>query len=216
MSEHHNYHKGPKRDFLPTRQSLLSRLKDADDSRSWQDFFNSYWKLIYGVAVKSGLHEVEAQEVVQETVIAVSKKMPGFKYDPAIGSFKAWLLNQTRWRIQDQFRKRKRDAKARPPATHENDPNLFIESIPDPATQHLDRVWDEEWHHHVLQTALDKVRPRVNARQYQIFDLYVNKQWPVQKIQKTLKVTSTQIYLAKHRITALIREEVLNMETSML
>jgi len=206
--------KAPNRGFLPTRQSLLSRLKNADDSQSWQDFFDSYWKLIYGVAMKSGLTEVEAQEVVQETVIAVSRKMPEFRYDPSVGSFKAWLLNQTRWRIQDQFRKRRRDAKAAPPPGLDEEPGQFIESIPDPATQHLDRVWEEEWRQHVLDTVLARIKPRVSARQYQIFDLYVNKQWPVQKIQKTLKVTSTQVYLAKHRITAMIREEVQNMDSS--
>ena len=95
-------------DFIPTRHSLLSRLKDWGDQESWRDFFDTYWKLIYGVAIKAGLSGVEAQEVVQETVIAVAKKIHDFKTDPAFGSFKAWLLHLTRWRIADQFRKRQR------------------------------------------------------------------------------------------------------------
>ena len=75
-------------EFIPTRGSLLSRLKDWDDQDSWRDFFNTYWKLIYGVALKSGLTETEAQEVVQETVISVAKAIPQFKYDAAVCSFK--------------------------------------------------------------------------------------------------------------------------------
>ena len=35
-------------EFIPTRRSLLSRLKNWDDQDSWRDFFNTYWKLIYG------------------------------------------------------------------------------------------------------------------------------------------------------------------------
>ena len=73
------------REFLPTRRSLLTRLKRWDDQESWRDFFNTYWKLVYGVALKSGLSESEAQEVVQETVISVAKKMPGFKVRPGSG-----------------------------------------------------------------------------------------------------------------------------------
>src|SRR5207245_5537229 len=92
----------------PTRRSLLSRLKNWNDQESWQDFFDTYWKLIYGAAIKSGLSDVEAQEVVQETVITVTKKIKEFKTDPAFGSFKAWLLHLTRWRIADQLRKRQR------------------------------------------------------------------------------------------------------------
>src|SRR5262245_37419305 len=49
---------------IPTRQSLLVRLKDWDDSTSWKDFFDTYWKLIYGVARKAGLTDAEAQDVV--------------------------------------------------------------------------------------------------------------------------------------------------------
>jgi DNA-directed RNA polymerase specialized sigma24 family protein len=94
--------------FIPTRESLLSRLKDWDDQESWRRFFDTYWRLIYRAALKAGLIETEAQDVVQETLISVAQKMPGFKYEPAIDSFKGWLFYQTRLRIADQFRKRKR------------------------------------------------------------------------------------------------------------
>ena len=70
-------------EFIPTRRSLLSRLKDWDDQESWRDFFDTYGKLIYGLARKSGLSDAEAQDAVQETLMAVAKEMPGFKYDLA-------------------------------------------------------------------------------------------------------------------------------------
>src|SRR5213592_3931757 len=89
-----------------TRRSLVDRLANWDDQKRWQEFFDTYWKLIYSTARKSGLTDAEAQEVVQETVITVAKKIDKLKYDPAIGSFKGWLLQITRWRIVDQFRKR--------------------------------------------------------------------------------------------------------------
>src|SRR6266487_6337061 len=95
-------------ELLATRWTLIERLKNWDDQESWRQFFDTYWKLIYGVAIKSGLTHPEAQDVVQETVISVCKSMHNFKADPAYGSFKAWLLNLTRWRITDQVRKRHR------------------------------------------------------------------------------------------------------------
>lgn len=211
--------KGTKKDpqeFIPTRQSLLSRLKDMDDSKSWEDFFNTYWRLIYSVAIKSGLMETEAQEVVQETVIAISKKMPGFKYDPAIGSFKAWLLNQTRWRIQDQFRRRKREFRTihadEAPGAELSD----IEHLPDPAGQELEAIWNAEWQENLMKTAMERVKAKISPKQYQVFDLYVTKNWPVEKVEKALGVSSSQVYLAKHRISALLKEEILSMETNLL
>src|SRR5688572_1591832 len=92
-------------DSLPTRRSLLSRLRNLGDSESWRTFFETYWRLIYNVARKSGLSDDQAQDVVQDTVIAVARKMPEFRYDPAKGSFKQWLLLICRRRIQDHLRR---------------------------------------------------------------------------------------------------------------
>ena len=64
--------------FLPTRRSLLARLRNWEDQTSWRDFFNIYWKFIYSVAVRSGLSDQEAEDVVQEAVISVARKMPEF------------------------------------------------------------------------------------------------------------------------------------------
>ncbi len=55
-------------EFLPTRLSLLGRLKDWGDQQSWQDFFDIYHRLIHSVALKAGLSPTEAQDVVQEAV----------------------------------------------------------------------------------------------------------------------------------------------------
>src|SRR2546428_11792243 len=89
--------------LLATRRSLVERLADWGDQLRWQEFFDTYSKLIYSAARQSGLTDAEAQEVVQETVITVAKNIGKLKYDPAIGSFKGWLLQITRWRIADQF-----------------------------------------------------------------------------------------------------------------
>src|ERR1043166_9487617 len=96
----------PAEDWIPTRYSLLSRLQDWDDQESWKDFFDTCWRLIYAVALKSGATETEAQDVVQETVNSVAKDIHKFKRDRECGSFKGWLRNLTRWRIADRLRKR--------------------------------------------------------------------------------------------------------------
>src|ERR1700719_246899 len=78
--------------FLATRRTLLDRLRNVDDYAGWREFFENYWRLIYAVARRSGLDEFEAEEVVQETVITAARKIPEFRYDPAVGSFRAGLL----------------------------------------------------------------------------------------------------------------------------
>lgn len=198
----------PKDELIPTRTSLIQRLKNWQDQSSWQDFFDTYWKLIYGTAIKSGLTGAEAQDVVQETMISVAKHMPTFKYDPAIGSFKTWLLNMTRWRITDQLRKRGPFVANHPAADDTATGTRTVDKVVDPMSRDLEALWDAEWEKNLLEAALAKVKRRLDPQKYQIFDLYVNKEWPPEKVAATLGISVDQVYLAKHRTTELIKEEV--------
>src|SRR6266513_3237396 len=82
----------------------------ADDTESWQEFYRIYGKLVRDFAIQAGLTDTEADEVVQETAIAMARHLPEFHYDPKVCRFKTWLLNQTSWRIKDQLKKRQRAA----------------------------------------------------------------------------------------------------------
>ncbi|MGI8436054.1 MAG: RNA polymerase sigma factor [Chthoniobacterales bacterium] len=200
-------------EVLATRRSLVERLGDWNDRKRWQEFFDSYWRLIHSTARKAGLTEVEAQEVLQETLLTVAKKIDQLKYDPSIGSFKGWLLHITRWRIADQFRKRK-PGDAQPGRDEPDDARTrTIDRIADPASPDLDAVWDEEWRKNVMKGAVARVKRKVDAKQYQIFDCYVFKEWPAQKVATTLRVSVAQVYLAKHRVAALLKKEIAAAES---
>src|SRR5713226_8292863 len=187
------------KEFIPTRASLLGRLKNLEDQESWTDFFNIYWKLIHAVAIKSGLTESDAQEVVQETLIAVAKAMEDFQYDPAVCSFKSWLRVLVRRRIADQFRKRPREASAAFESNEETG-TAEIERIADPSGSQSDRVWAEEWQQTLIDLALERLKRQVSAEQYQIFYLHVVKQLPVREVAKALGINIAKVYLTKHRL----------------
>jgi RNA polymerase sigma factor (sigma-70 family) len=197
--------------LLATRRSLVEKLADWEDRRHWQEFFDSYWKLIYSAARKSGLTEAEAQEVVQETIITVAKKIDKLKYDPAVGSFKGWLLQITRWRIADQFRKRE-PGNRKSPHLLDDRGTATIERVPDSHAVDLDALWEREWQENLLQAAFARVKKRVHPKQFQIFDCYVRKEWPAQKVAEQLNVSVGQVYLARHRVSAVLKKEIRQLE----
>jgi len=199
-------------DFLPTRYSLLSRLQNWDDQASWKDFFDTYWRLIYAVALKSGLNDAEAQDVVQETVISVAKNIQKFKRDRTLGSFKGWLRNLTRWRIADQLRKRT-NAEALPMDIAEDGSyGGDVAGIADSAEDAS--VWEDEWRMNLMKVALENLKRMVKEEHYQMFDLYVVKQWPADRVARTLDVSVGQVYLAKFRLGAMLKKEIRRLETS--
>lgn len=63
---------------IQTRPSLLHRLKEGDDVASWQEFYRVYGKLVRDFAIKAGLTDSDADEVVQEIAIGVARHLPGF------------------------------------------------------------------------------------------------------------------------------------------
>jgi RNA polymerase sigma factor (sigma-70 family) len=197
--------------LLATRRSLVERLADWGDQRRWQEFFDTYWKLIYSAARQSGLTDTEAQEVVQETVITVAKNIEKLKYDPTIGSFKGWLLQITRWRVADQFRKRE-PGNVKRPRSADDHLTATIERVPDSRIVDLDAVWEAEWKENLFEAAIARVKKKVEPKQFQIFDCYVRKEWPAQKVAERLGVNIGQVYLARHRVGALLKKEVRALE----
>lgn len=189
-------------DARPTRQSLLARLRDAGDDASWRDFFETYWKLIYKAGRKAGLSDAEAQDLVQETVISVHKKMPEFRYDPGRGTFRGWLLKLTWWRITDQLRKRK----SRETSLSKPDRELDIESVAQ--EEQLHDFWEAEWERNLMNAAIELAKAKVHPKQFQIFDLYVLREGSVGEVAARLKISAAQVYLAKHRVGNAVKSEL--------
>jgi RNA polymerase sigma factor (sigma-70 family) len=169
------------------------------------------------VAVQAGLSDAEAQEVVQETIIGVARKIGEFKADPAHGSFGAWLMQLTRWRIADQWRKRGNAAQATYPSrsgavTGQNPAETGstgpIERIPDPAGAALDATWETEWKRHLMTEALERVKRRVSPRQFQMFELHVFQELTVREVARTLKTSPAAVYMAKQRVGRLLKKQI--------
>lgn len=182
---------------IPTRKSLLGRLKDWDDNESWRDFFQTYWRLIYNFAIHRGLTHQEAEEVVQETVLAVAKSIPHFSYDPAKCAFKTWLLTVTRSKIANQFARRV--------------PQVEGEPKP-PEEEAVEKDWDDEWRRNLMKAAIERIKGRVSIEQFQMFDLFALKGWPARDVARTLGVTIAHVYVTRHRLTKLARKEAVLLE----
>ena len=196
-----------------TRSSLVARLRNWEDHGSWQDFFDTYWKLIYAVAIKAGLADAEARDVVQETVVAVAKQLRGDGYDRSKSSFKNWLCLITRRRIIDHFRKRtEAEARPAPRPPDETSRTDTLGRVPDPASLDIDSVWEEEWQKNLVDAAIERVKHQVTPKQFQIFDLSVLRQLAVAEVAVLLKVNAAQIYLTRHRVGSLIKKEVKRLE----
>lgn len=198
----------PTDDSLPTRGSLLVRLRNWEDEESWRDFSRTYERLVLGVARKSGLSQEEARDVLQEVLLSVAKTIEEFETSTQPGSFRSWLLNLTRWRIADQLRRRRGlpPGAVEPPASSEETGPL--ERVADPAGAGFEQAWDQEWQLSLMESAIDRLRRRVKPKHFQIFELYNLRNWKPEAVARELGVSRIQVYLVHHRLTKLLKQEI--------
>jgi RNA polymerase sigma-70 factor (ECF subfamily) len=72
--------------------------------------------------------------------------------------------------------------------------------------------WDAAWEKNLLAAAMERVRERIDDRQFQVFDLYVTKGWLPGQVAKTLGISMARVYLTKHRVTAMLNKEFRRLE----
>ena len=192
---------------LKTRRSLLSRLRNLDDQESWRAFFELYWRMLYKVARRAGLSEADAEDVVQETVVAVARQMPRFRYDAARGTFKGWLFRIVGRRVTDHLRRvyreplRAEGVFERGPEGEESGPPVATES-----SDAIDLAWEQEWEQAVFEAAVARVREQTNPKHFQVFDCCVRLGWPTAKVAATLGLSAAQVYLARHRVSRAVKQ----------
>src|SRR2546429_2279120 len=76
----------------------------------------------------------------------------------------------------------------------------------------FDAVWEASWKENLFEAAIARVKKKIEPKQFQIFDCYVRKEWPAQKVAERLRVNVGQVYLARHRVSALLKKEIRALE----
>jgi RNA polymerase sigma factor (sigma-70 family) len=179
-----------KTNAIPTRASLIGRLKNWDDQKSWDEFNRTYRQFIVGFAVKQGLREPEAEDVAQETLLAVARSIGGFNYDSARSSFKNWLLTVARHRITDYVRRRPNEVELQPGTPEDSTRTSTEARSADPDRPALELIEAGESERAMMEEALERLKTEVSTEHFRIFYLSTIKEQPPAKVAKALGVSS--------------------------
>ena len=196
---------------LRTSTTLLSALRDMRDHASWQHFHTLYRPMLMAVAIRAGLLEQDALDVVQETIIEVAREMPSFRYERSRGRFKGWLLTIVRRRIANLWRAKNYG---------QGDARGARELLMDPATldgnveadSEFERVWDDEWRQHALRVAEEHVRQAVKPVQFQAYRLHVMRGIAAGETARRLGIKRMEVYWAKYCVGRVMKKSIAEAE----
>ena len=178
-----------------TRPSLLIRLRDSQDHEAWRSFNRLYGPLIFDYCRSRGLQEQDSAEVMQETLIQISKSIQSFEYQSDRGRFRGWVGTIVRGKLVEFCRRRERFPKTQ---------TLSADSVI--ATS--EGTWNDVWLEHVVHAALAKVKQRLATKTWQAFRAVWLDGCDPGEVAANLQSDLAWVYLAKSRGLRLLREEV--------
>jgi RNA polymerase sigma-70 factor (ECF subfamily) len=183
-------------DLLPTRRSLLIRIRDPRDATSWQTFVEAYAPLIYGYGRRRGLQDADAADLTQEVLTEVARCIRSFEYQPDRGRFRDWLGTVTHRRLARFLGKQSRA-------------KVVDEAASDAAAARpCDPEWADAFGAHLLALALERARPRFEPTTWRAFELTWQCGRPASEVASELNMPVASVYVAKSRVLKRLEDEV--------
>ncbi|MCK4871919.1 MAG: sigma-70 family RNA polymerase sigma factor [Phycisphaerales bacterium] len=182
-----------------TRATLLLRLKDQTDQVSWAEFDARYHRLLYGYARAKGASHDDAEEVVQEVEFAIFKSIGNFDYDVSKGRFRGYL----RRAVANALNRRAARAKRAPQSIDPTEQDYILVE-----EDQQDEVWEQQWRHHRIRQAMERIAESVDAKTIEAFTMHVLDEQPVETVCEKMNITHDNLYQIKHRLMDRLRIEL--------
>ena len=182
--------------YPTTSKTLLDKIASGDEI-SWDEFYLKYAPIVKALAKFKGLDANAADDVCQQVMLQFFKQSKTFKFDPNIAKFRTYFGRIVNAKITNYYRKRGEVSSDEPeeiPVDSEEG-NLFM----------------NEWRKTVLKEAEQELKQRVAPETFQAYELYAIQNRPVKKVAEYLDCSENQVYQAKKRCFAMMREILLAM-----
>src|SRR5262249_48837172 len=91
-----------------TGSTLLGLLESPTEGTAWDRFVKRYGPKVHDWCRWQGVQEADAQDVTQQVLTILVRKLPEFAYDPASGNFRGWLRTVTLHALHDYLEAQRR------------------------------------------------------------------------------------------------------------
>ena len=183
-----------------TRASLILRLRNADDVAAWDEFVEVYGPAVFRVARGRGLQAADAEDLVQQVLLAVAQSIAGWLERDDRGPFRAWLLRIARHEAADMLTRRA----TRPLGQDGAEGARLLGQLP--GADDMARQLDLEHKRAVFEWAGERVRGAVEELTWRAFWLTHVEGVSIADAAHQLGTRPGNIYFGRSRVMARIKE----------
>jgi RNA polymerase sigma factor (sigma-70 family) len=189
-----------------TRETLLNRVRRQYDEESWKEFVFYYRGYVYNIASRMGLNHHDAEEVGQDVMVKLWKKIPEFQYDSNKGRFRGWLCTVTANRVKQLWRTKSGDLDRLTPDEREELTSYLREIQTEPS----DDLAEQEWATYVITMAWARVQREFGENEKAAFEM-LSKGADVDEVSKQLGIAPSSVYVYKKRVVDRLKQEVVRL-----
>lgn len=190
------------RSMRHTSLSLLARLQQSPNSGSWDRLVALYEPLLRRWLARYDVQAHDADDLVQEVLLAVSRDLGAFEHNGRPGAFRAWLRVTLVHRVRNFWRARGRHEVA--DGGSQMDSRLT--ELEDPATA-LTQLWNREHDRHVLRRLLSSIEPGFSPSTWLAFRRLALEGARPQAVAQELAMSVNAVFIAKSRVLSRLRQE---------
>lgn len=195
---------------LKTSETQLRTLKTRGSDGDWEGFYRKYAGVILSFCKKQGLDDFSARDVLQESMILLMRKLPGFTYSESKGRFRNWLLTLVYGKVRDARRRLIRRAEQ-----PWQESSLSGEAASPSAGGDLaeDEV-ESAWRMTLLEEGLKRLKrnPRIKSETMEVFEACVIHNMTIPAVAAKFQLEENNIYQIKNRLIRKLREEIEDLE----
>lgn len=195
------------RDDSATNPSLILRLaSDPTDQAAWRSFVAAYAPRIVRWCRDWGIPDKEMEDVTQQVLLKLLKRMGGFRYDPS-RTFRGWLRTLVNHACSD-FEAGSQSALS---ASGDSRVLAILQNLE--ARADLCRQIEEQFDLELLEEAERRVRLRVAPSTWEAYRLTAVEGLSGTEVAARLKMKVANVFVAKSKVLKRIRDEVQSLES---
>lgn len=185
-----------------TSVSLLRRLQRTDDSKNWNRLVELYAPLLRVWLRKYDVQASDADDLVQEVLMAVAKDLKSFDHSGRPGAFRSWLRSILVHRLRNFWRAQGR----RPQARGDSDIERRLERLEDPASE-LSQIWNRQHDRHVVRQLIAATQSNFEPTTWEAFRRVALEGARPDAVAEELGISLNAVFIAKYRVLKRLREE---------